>query len=101
MSDLQDLLEETLEDMYSTGKMTDEEYAEAAESITDPDHLNDLSKNVSSRNKRMWREAIDDFHNKQITEQEYADILDLIMVDIETSVVDGILDSYDRAMKGI
>ena len=101
MSDLKELLERTVEDIYSAGDMTDEEYEDAVETINTPYQVQEIEKYLPDDVRDRWQKAVDNFHDGDISEDEYIDILNEVVDDIEHFRDKEIKDSYDRAMRGV
>ena len=103
MSDFSDLLRRTIEDMYVFGGMSDVEYGLFMDVIdNDPYHIQNLEKFVPTETRIMWEIAVNDYHSKKITDDDYIIILDDVINIITQNAEDhDPIKSYERAMKGI
>ena len=103
MSDIHDLLRQTVEDFYVFGGLTDFTYAIMMNMIEfDHEKIKVIEQCVTPDIRNKWETAISDYHNGNMTEYDYLDVLSEIIETLEYNrTAQDPIKAYERAMSGI
>ena len=96
-----DIVEETVEDLYTAGAMDDEEYQEAVEMINNDHMMGQVEKYMTDDIKKRWLDVMDDYRNDKIAEAEYTELLEQLMDEFDDHRTQQQKDDFDRAMQGV